>query len=166
MQIFYALAAVASAEAQQTVSVVFTTAFILSYVPFFTVKLSLRYLSLVRNRIKMSSLTKSLSLVLDFLVLQTVCSLVFYLANNNGCCVFYRVESLSGLGPNLEWFLPIFSLARSVSLFINICVNTCMAYILWWKGGNKVYNSESLCVLSSKNSYSNIFLNLKTHMYV
>ena len=68
--------------------------------------------------------------------------------------------------PILEWFLPIFSLVRSVSLFINICVNTCMTYILWWKGGNKVYNSESLCVLSCRHSYSNIFLNLKTHMSV
>ena len=81
----------ASADAQQTVSVVFTTALNLSYVPIFTVKLSLRYLSVVRNRNKMYSLTKSLSLVFDFLVLQTVCSLVFYLAKNNGCCIFYTV---------------------------------------------------------------------------
>ena len=56
----------------------------------------------------MYSLTKSLSLVLDFLVLQTVCSLVFYLANNNGCCVFYRVESLSGLESHFGVFFAYF----------------------------------------------------------
>ena len=74
----------------KTVLAVFTIALNLSYVPI--LKLSLRYLSLVRNRFKMFSLTKSRS---EFGIRSSssadIFSLVFYLVNHNGCCVFYEL---------------------------------------------------------------------------